>query len=64
MNPDPVFQVNPDSNTDPDTGWGFEMQRNFFYIFLIKNCSLLMSKQQTAQEKPSALKREHPAIQK
>jgi hypothetical protein len=34
---------------------------NFLYLFLIKYCNLLMSK---LQEKPSALKREHPALQK
>jgi hypothetical protein len=38
------------------------------YLFLIKNCNLLIprSPQRTSklQEKPSALKREHPALQK
>jgi hypothetical protein len=36
---------------------------DFVYLFLVKNCNLLtdMSK---LQEKPSSLKREHPALKK
>jgi hypothetical protein len=34
---------------------------NFLFLFLIKNLSVLMSK---PQDKPSALKRESPALQK
>jgi hypothetical protein len=47
--PDPTFQVDPD------------YQKLNKDLFLIKNCNLLMSKQ---QEKPSALKKEHRALQK
>jgi hypothetical protein len=63
--------LNPDLETNPDTIriQGFDDQtlkkkkysRNFLKSFLIKNCTLLMSK---LQEKPSSLKREHPALQK
>ncbi len=42
--------------------WTKKIQLKYFlYLFYIKNCYLLMSK---LQEKPSALKREHPALQK
>jgi hypothetical protein len=41
--------------------------KKIFYIVLIKNCNLLIPRppERTSrlQEKPSALKREHPAIQ-
>jgi hypothetical protein len=69
--PDPAFQVNPntDPNPDPIRIQDFDDQKlkkkntaeTFFLFFLIKNCNLLMSK---PQEKPSALKREHPAVQR
>ncbi len=59
--PDPAFQMNP----DPIRIQGFDDQKLKEKItdekFFIKNCNLLMSKQ---QEKASALKREHPALQK
>jgi hypothetical protein len=57
--------VDPDSlDPDPDTGSKTEEEntaKNLFYLFFVTYCNLLMSKQ---QEKPSALKREHPARQK
>jgi hypothetical protein len=49
--PDPAFQVNP----------GFPDPKIQMKNFWIKNCNLHMSK---LQEKPSALKREYPALQK
>jgi hypothetical protein len=52
---DPAFRVNPD--LDPIQIQGFDDLK----LFLIKNCNLIMSK---LQEKPSAFKREHPALQK
>jgi hypothetical protein len=63
--PDPEFQVNP----DPIRTQGFDDQKMkkkntvgiFLNLFLSKNYNLLMSK---LQEKPSALKRAHPALQK
>jgi hypothetical protein len=60
------FKVNPDTDTygsKPDPGFrcqkseGKKIQMNFF--FFIKNCNVLKSK---LPEKPSALKREHPAL--
>ncbi len=56
LNPDPAFEVNP----DPIRIQGFDDQK-LKDLYLIKICSFLMSK---LQEKPSALKREHPALQK
>jgi hypothetical protein len=57
---DPAFQVNPDP--DPIRIQGLDDQKlKKKYTDLIKSCNLLMSK---LQEKPSALKREHPALQK
>jgi hypothetical protein len=65
--PDPEFQVNPDPDTDPNP-WLYNDQKlmekntaNFCISFLIKSCNL-MSMLQPFQ--PSALKREHPALQK
>jgi hypothetical protein len=66
---DPAFQVDPDTDPDPIRIQGFDDQKVkkkntaeiFLYLFSIKNCNLLMSKQ---QEKPPALKREHPGLQK
>jgi hypothetical protein len=62
FNPDPTFPVNLDP--DPIRIQGFDYQKlnlknraEHFLIFFIKICNLLMSK-------PSALKREHPALQK
>ncbi len=54
--------VDPDPDTDPIWIQGL-MTKNWRKknTDLIKNCNLLMSK---LQEKPSALKREHPALQK
>jgi hypothetical protein len=47
---------------------GKELEIFFFLIFLIKNCNLLIprppSRTSKVQEKPSALKRGHPALQK
>jgi hypothetical protein len=62
--PDPAFQV----NQDPIRIKGFDdkklkkkiQQKFLFYFVLIKNCNLLMSK---LQEKPSAFKSEHLALQ-
>jgi hypothetical protein len=59
MNPDPI----------PVQGLNFDDQKKkiiplekiFFFSLLIKNCNLHVSK---LQEKPSALKREQPALQK
>jgi hypothetical protein len=52
--------VNPD--TDDQKLKEKKYSRNVLKsFFLIKNCNLLMSK---LQEKPSGLKREHPALQK
>jgi hypothetical protein len=66
--PDPAFQVNPNPDPDPIQIQGFydqrlkKIQQKFVkYFFRIKNSNLLMS---NLQEKPSALKREHPALQK
>jgi hypothetical protein len=62
--PDPAFQVNPDTDPDPIRIQGL-MTKNwkkkntaeiFLYLFLIKNGNLLMSRQ---KEKPSALKKEN-----
>ncbi len=58
-----------DPNPDPIQTQGFDDQklrgkkysRIFFDLLLIKSCNLLMSK---LHEKPSALKREYPALQK
>jgi hypothetical protein len=60
-NPDPAFQVNPDPYPDPIRVQGFDDQKLKKINTDLKNCNLLMSK---LQEKPSALKREHPALQK
>ncbi len=53
------------SNPDPGFWWPTteekKYSRKFWNIFLIKNCNLFMSK---LKEKPSALKRKHPALQK
>ncbi len=57
LDPDPAFQVNP----DPEFWWPKYTAENFFDLYLNKNSNLLMSK---LQEKPSALKREHQALQK
>jgi hypothetical protein len=51
--PDPAFQVNPDP--DPIQIQGFDdqklkkkiQQKIFLYLFLIENCNLLMSKENT-----------------
>ena len=43
--------------------WRKKYSRNFFSLFFIQNSHLLMSKLHV-QEKPSAFKREHPALQK
>jgi hypothetical protein len=71
-NPDPTFKVNP----DPIRIQGFDDQQNlrkkysfiFLFLFLIKNCNLLIPRRpqrmSKLQEKPSALKREHPALKK
>jgi hypothetical protein len=66
FNPDPTFQVYLDP--DPIRIQGFDYQKlnlkntaEHFLIFFMKICNLLMSK---LQEKPSALKREHPVLQK
>jgi hypothetical protein len=62
---------------DPDSGSGCRvwwpkiekklMAGNLIYIFLIKNCNLLIPRPPLRtlklQEKPSALKREHPVVQ-
>jgi hypothetical protein len=47
--PDPAFQVNPDTNPFPNPDPGFydqklkkKIQMNFLNIFLIKNSSLLI----------------------
>jgi hypothetical protein len=65
--------VDPNAlNPDPDPSWiqCFDDQKRkkkkysrtfFLFLFLIINCNLLMS---NLQEKPSALKRKHPALQK
>jgi hypothetical protein len=60
--PDPAFQVDPDTDPDPIRIQGFDDQKVkkkntaeiVLYLFSIKNCNLLMSKQ---QEKPSALEK-------
>jgi hypothetical protein len=54
------------SNPDPGVWWPQTEEKKiqlkiFLTFFLIKNCNLLMPK---LQEKPSALKREHLALQK
>jgi hypothetical protein len=53
------------SNPDPGFWWSKTKEKNtaenFSYIFLIKNCNLLIPR---PLEKPSALKREQPALQK
>ncbi len=69
---------NADPDTDPDPAfflialmiqnWKKFTTRNLIFIFLIKNCNLLIPRPSWStpklQEKPSALKREHPALQK
>jgi hypothetical protein len=62
--PDPAFQVNPDP--DPIRIQGFDDQKlkekntaDFFDLFLIKNCILLMSK---LQEKAFSPQKEHLAL--
>jgi hypothetical protein len=44
----------------------FTAAKSFFYIFLIKNCNLLLPRPpyrtSKLQEKPSPLKKEHPAL--
>ncbi len=68
LNPDPAFQVNPDpdpiriqGSDDQKLKKKIQLEIFYIYFFEIKNCNLLMSK---LQEKPSTLKREHPALQK
>ncbi len=61
LDSDQTLQVNPDTGfwwpkTDEK-----KIQLKFFNIFFYKNCNLLRSK---LQENPSALKREHKALQK
>jgi hypothetical protein len=79
IDPDPAFFLiaDPDPYSDlvPDTVPGFEVQKFkqncswkfFIYIFLIKKCNLLFPRPpyrtNKRQEKPLALKREHPALQ-
>ncbi len=70
--PDPAFFL----IADPVPGSGSKVwwskigkkltTRNLIFIFLIKNCNLPIPRPWTPklQEKPSALKREHPALQK
>ncbi len=57
LDPDPAFQVNRDADPVPDLN-----------IFLIENCNLFIpvppKRTSMLREKPSALKREHPAHQK
>ncbi len=82
--PDPAFFLiaDPDSGSgfriripDPDPDPGFDdlklkkcTTRNIIFIFLVKNCNLLIprppKRTPKLQEKPSAHKREHPALQK
>ncbi len=74
MDPD---SLNPDTDPDPAFKWILiriqsgprvlmtknlrkKLQQKVFFLFL-KNCNVLMSK---LQAKPSALKREHPGLQK
>ncbi len=52
--------LNPDPDTDPDPAFSSESGSGSFFI---KICNLLMSKAKL-QEKPSALKKEHPAALK
>ncbi len=60
------------SNPDPGFWWPRTKEKNtaenFSYLFLIKNCNLLLPRPPKStsklQEKSSALKREHPALQK
>jgi hypothetical protein len=64
LNPDPdtAFQENPGVQVVDDQKLKKKNAAKIFQkSFLIKNCNLLMSK---LQEKPSAPKREHPALQK
>jgi hypothetical protein len=68
--PDQAFQVNRIRYRIRIQG--FDDQKNekkcFFYIFFIKNLNLLILRPSyrtsKLQEKPSALKRDHPALQK
>jgi hypothetical protein len=56
MDPDHAFQVNP----------GTKNLKKKISIFIEQNCNLLIprpsSRTSKLQEKPSALKREHPAL--
>jgi hypothetical protein len=77
IDPDPAFFLiaDPDPywDPDPDTIPGFDDQKKkncswkFFNTFLINNCNLLFPRPpyrtNKRQEKPLALKREHPALQ-
>jgi hypothetical protein len=60
--PDTAFPGNP--GPDPIRIQGFDDQKlkkkKYLKFLLIKNCNLMMS---NLQEKSSALKREHPALQ-
>jgi hypothetical protein len=71
-NPNPSFHVN--SDPDPDPGFDDQKQNKknswkFFYIFFDQKLlgiylSLGLLNTSKLQEKPSALKREHQALQK
>jgi hypothetical protein len=64
--PDPTFQVNPDPGPDP--GFNDQKNKNFFLLFRSKIAIYfsqgLLKRTSKLQEKPSALKREHTALQK
>ncbi len=61
---------NPDPGPDPDPGFWWpkigKYTSELFYLLLMKNCNFLVPRLPTSKllEKPSALKREHPALQK
>jgi len=61
--PDPAFLVNGDPDSDP--GFWHHKNRKKINIFFINNWNLLTPRPQSSsklQEKPLALRREHPAL--
>jgi len=64
--PVPAFQVNPDPDTDPVQKIE-EKTAEFLYIFFDQNCNSHIPRPSQRlsklQEKPSAFRREHPALQ-